>query len=95
MIVRDAFKKFIRSRQQKGCSDQTIKSYECLTAHFIGFVGKDTEMEDLTQELLEDFLDFLYENRPPAGHCRKSSSIALPFKFRSQVGDSAASYILN
>ena len=51
MIVRDAFKKFIRSRQQKGCSDQTIKSYECLTAHFIGFVGEDTEMEDLTQEL--------------------------------------------
>lgn len=63
MIVRDAFKKFIRSRQQKGCSDQTIKSYECLTAHFIGFVGEDTEMEDLTQELLEDFLDFLYDRK--------------------------------
>lgn len=63
MIVKTAFEKFIRSRKQKGCSDQTIKSYGLLTAHFIRFVGDNTEMEELTQDQLEDFLDFLYERK--------------------------------
>ena len=60
MTVSKAFEKFIRSRHLKGAADSTIISYRNLTARFIKFIGQDTEMESITQEHLENFIDYLY-----------------------------------
>ena len=60
MTVSKAFEKFIRSRHLKGVSKNTIISYRNLTSRFIRFIGTDTEMENITQEHLENFVDSLY-----------------------------------
>lgn len=60
MTVSKAFEKFIRSRHLKGVSENTITSYRNLTARFIRFIGEDTDMESITQEDLENFIDYLY-----------------------------------
>ena len=60
MKVIKAFEKFIRSRHLKGVSENTIISYRNLTARFIKFIGADVEMESITQEDLENFVDYLY-----------------------------------
>ena len=60
MNVGKAYENFIRSRRQKGCLDKTLNSYKNLIAGFIKFAGAEREMEDISQELLEDYIDFLY-----------------------------------
>lgn len=60
MTVKDAFRQFIRTRYIKGLSDKTIKSYQCLVSPFLRYIGDDTEMEDITQDDIEDYLDSLY-----------------------------------
>ena len=60
MTVSKAFDKFIRSRHLKGVSENTITSYRNLTARFIKFIGADTDMQSITQEDLENFIDYLY-----------------------------------
>lgn len=60
MTIGKAFEKFIRSRHLKGVSENTIISYRNLTARFIKYVGADTEIETITQDNLEDFVDSLY-----------------------------------
>lgn len=60
MTIEKAFKKFIHSRHLKGVSENTVISYQNLTSRFIKFIGSCTEMESITQEQLEAFVDFLY-----------------------------------
>ncbi len=60
MKVIKAFEKFIHSRHLKGVSENTITSYRNLTARFIRFIGADTDMESISQEDLENFVDYLY-----------------------------------
>lgn len=60
MTLDKAFEKFIRSRYLKGVSDNTISSYRNLNSRFIKFIGSDVRMEEITQENIEDFVDYLY-----------------------------------
>lgn len=61
MTVGKAFEKFIRSRQIKGLANKTLESYRLLTARFIDFVGLETEMEDIDQDCIEQFIESLYK----------------------------------
>ena len=60
MTVKKAFDKFIRSRHLKGVSENTITSYRNLTARFIKYIGLDSDMECITQDDLDNFIDHLY-----------------------------------
>lgn len=60
MTVEKAFENFIRSRQLKGLSSTTLDSYRLLTARFIEYICLDTEMENITQEHIEQFIESLF-----------------------------------
>lgn len=60
MTIHNALENFIRSRYRKGLSDKTIESYRLLTARFVSYFGADFEMENITQENIDCFIDSLY-----------------------------------
>lgn len=62
MIVQEAFENFIHSRQLKGLSVKTIESYRLLTARFISYVGLKTDMERITQENIDSYIDTLFHS---------------------------------
>ena len=57
MTVQEAFDKFIRSRLREGRSEKTIESYTNLTYPLRSYLGPDFELENLRQEMIEDFID--------------------------------------
>ncbi|MBQ6996564.1 MAG: tyrosine-type recombinase/integrase [Lachnospiraceae bacterium] len=60
MTVELAFEEFIYSRQLKGLSNKTVESYRLLTSRFMNYIGYETEMENITQEHIEHFIEALY-----------------------------------
>lgn len=60
MTVQEAFAKFIRSRQLKGLSENTLESYYLHTVRFIGLIGTGEEMENITQDSINSFIESLY-----------------------------------
>lgn len=60
MTVQEAFDKFICSRIREGCSDKTLESYKNLTYPLRSFLGPAFELENLRQEMIEEFIDSLY-----------------------------------
>lgn len=63
MTVKDTFENFIHSRQLKGVSDKTIESYRLHTVRFIEYIGAITEMENISQKQIENFVECLYRDK--------------------------------
>ncbi|NLG04558.1 MAG: tyrosine-type recombinase/integrase [Clostridia bacterium] len=58
MKIQIVFEKFIKSRKLKGLAKRTIKDYEEFIGLFIKYIGKDKNIEDLTQEDIEDYEEY-------------------------------------
>ena len=63
MTVQEAFDKFIRSRIREGCSDKTLESYKNLTYPLRSYLGSAFDLENLRQEMIDDFIDSLYDRK--------------------------------
>lgn len=98
MIVIKAFEKFIRSRHLKGVSENTITSYRNLTARFIKFIGADAEMERITQDDLDDYVDYLYSialsRNSIASYIRNTKIFLKWYQKKNEVCYSAAELII-
>lgn len=98
MTVSKAFDKFIRSRHLKGVSENTITSYRNLTARFIKFIGADTDMQSITQEDLENFIDYLYSialsRNSIASYIRNTKIFLEWYQKKNKVNYSAAELVI-
>lgn len=98
MKVIKAFEKFIHSRKLKGVSENTITSYRNLTSHFLKFIGLDTEMENICQEDLENFVDYLYSiaisRNSIASYIRNTKIFLKWYQKKNVVNYSAAELVI-
>lgn len=58
MTVEKAFKQFILSRKLSGLSAKTIQDYRDFVGQFIRYVGSETEIESLTQEDIDTYIEY-------------------------------------
>ena len=56
LTVREAFDLFIRKCRVKNLSAQTIKAYEDKLKRFIEFVGADTEVSEITSDVIDSYI---------------------------------------
>ncbi len=73
MIVQDAFNNFLSSRYMKGCVDKTLDSYKHLVHPFLEFLGFDFDMDKLTQQNINDFMNHLFSLERQGKLSRSSS----------------------
>lgn len=98
MKVIKAFEKFIHSRKLKGVSENTITSYRNLNSRFLKFIGSDTEMENICQEDLENFVDYLYSiaisRNTIASYIRNTKIFLKWYQKKNVVNYSAAELVI-
>ncbi len=58
MTVEKAFDKFILSRKLSGLSEKTIQDYRDFVGQFIRYVGSEEEIENLTQEDIDTYIEY-------------------------------------
>lgn len=58
MRLDDVCKNFIRMKKLSGLSKKSIYDYECFVRMFVNFVGVDTDIFSLTQNVIEDYIEF-------------------------------------
>ena len=61
MTVKQAFENFIFAKQIQGCSAKTIKCYRDFCSSFIKFIGLDTDISTLNNDLYNKYIKSLYE----------------------------------
>lgn len=60
MTLNEAVNNFITSRYINGCLDKTLNSYTNLLHPFLAFLGADFDMENLTQNHIRNYMNYLF-----------------------------------
>lgn len=61
MTVENAYNKFIRSRKLNGLSKKSIVAYETFVGYFINFIGRQSNLDSIMQDDLEDYIEYQVE----------------------------------
>lgn len=63
LTIEDAFSLFIRKCKVKNLTDSSIKSYEQKITPFYEYVSKESQISIINQDLVDDYILWLRENR--------------------------------